>query len=222
MFSLIYKDLIVQKKTVVFGAVYSSVFFIMFGLLPESFPAGFIYFFSPLIVTAMLIFGAYTADKNDTSIFMLSLPFTRRDIVTAKYISVYIYGAFAILTTAAIGAFFRISPFKYVDSFYSIKDVVRVLIGISLFTAIIPVYFKFGYIIVRTALMAGLFALVFLNVIAFIVVRFFNGSGFIDIVIETIKNTSPRLIYLVLGASSLAVLAGSFMLSLYIYGKKDL
>ncbi|WP_391571726.1 ABC-2 transporter permease [Cohnella sp.] len=98
MFNLIRKDVIALKYYFLFIAAYA----VMFGLFTVS-------SFSPLMICMlpaimMTLFASNLELRNKSMLFIGSLPVRRKQIVLAKYGSVFVYLALGIILAAAIHA----------------------------------------------------------------------------------------------------------------------
>ncbi|WP_372636953.1 ABC-2 transporter permease [Cohnella sp.] len=99
MFNLIRKDVIALRMYFLFVAVYA----VAFGLFLVS-P------FSPMMICMlpaimMTVFSSSIELRNKSLLFIGSLPVRRREIVLAKYGSIFVYLALGMLLAAAIHAF---------------------------------------------------------------------------------------------------------------------
>ena len=176
MKGLIYKDLVIQKKMIVFAGLYSVFFFLLFVFLLDDVQPGFVYSFCPVIVALMLLLGAFKADKNRTEIFVYSLPCTRDDITMAKFLSLGVYALFGIVSTALFGALTLLLP--GIDRWYLPIDFLRILNGLFFLTIFLPFYFRFGFGILKTILVV-LLSLGVVVQIAFLGMRVSGGRNFI-------------------------------------------
>ena len=219
MYNLVLKDLLIQKKNLLFGAAY-TVFFILFMQ-----HIGFVVFPTALTILSYMLVGTACAndDKNKADVMLNSLPIKRSNIVFAKYISIFIYTTLGIIIYLAaitlislIGLPIHIYPI-------SVEGLAGALFSIILLNSIyFPFYFKYGYIKSR-----------FLNYFLFF--TFFFGSmsmvGFITKHRNTfwVKNISYffnslnniEILVLTVG-SILVILALSFEISLKVYKNRDL
>ncbi|MFC0418229.1 ABC-2 transporter permease [Cytobacillus solani] len=93
MYHLIKKDILMQKR-----ALKLSVLLIIFFTITLSNigPAGLTV--GVLAITYQLVLGASALeDKNNSDIILISLPIKRATIVLSKYVSIYIYAAYAAI-----------------------------------------------------------------------------------------------------------------------------
>jgi ABC-2 type transport system permease protein len=225
MKSLIYKDLIVQKGTVIFGAFYGSVFFLLFSLLSERSAAleHFVYVLAPVVVTFMLTAGAFKTEKNRSDTFVLSLPVTRSDMVNARFLSLFLFALFGTVTTAALGALFRILPWRLASELISPLDLLRILIGVMLLSCMVPAYLRFGFQAARNFLMVLVFIGVALQVVGLAVLMLFRGGGGVDPIraaTEWFNSYTLLQRNVFMSCLGLMVLAASYLLSLRIYRRK--
>lgn len=143
MISLIFKDLLIVKKTIIICIGYMVLFIFAFQSMGSGgFQAGVVAVAYMLSTTA----AAYE-EKNKSDIILNSLPVARRDIVLAKYLTIFVYVAIAVVAySVAIGIVNLLRlPIKYsninLDGIISAMFSVSVLYGIYF-----PIFFKVGYL----------------------------------------------------------------------------
>lgn len=217
MIALLYKDIIIQKKMVVFAGIYSVFFFAMMAFMPENPQPGFVYAFSPVVVAFMLIFGAFKADKNDTEVFVYSLPYTRDDLTAAKFLSMGVYALFGIVTTAVFGALFCLLP--DIHRWYVPLDFLRILNGLFFLSIFLPFYFRFGFAIVKIVVVVLLSLGVAVQV-AFLGMQFSGDKNFLVRAIDAFLAAPVLRRNLVITAILAAAFALSLLLSIRINRRK--
>lgn len=105
MFNLIRRDVILQKKHLLIFLPF-IIFFILMGSEPV-----FIF----LVASVFIPFNTYAYDERaETNILLNSLPYTRTEIIAARYLGAIVYMILAIgLTSLALFAFNK--PFTMTD-----------------------------------------------------------------------------------------------------------
>src|SRR5665647_5605 len=94
MVNLVWKDLLILKRSLWLAPLYAFFAVFAFKAMPDGGLSA-----ATVAVTYMLMFQAFTLDnKNNSEIMLNSLPLIRKDIVLAKYLSVFLYAAFGILS----------------------------------------------------------------------------------------------------------------------------
>lgn len=160
MYHLIKKDLLMQKKALVFALLY-LIFFTF--TIAKNEPIGLT--IGILVVTYMLALGsASVEDKNDSDIMLLSLPIKKKSIVLSKYLSVYMIatGVFLFnylihLTVDTFSIPLEVLPITYVGF-------AGAIIAVTIFSSIsFPLIFKLGYTKSRIVNLVLFFGLVFLS-----------------------------------------------------------
>lgn len=159
MLNLVWKDIIIQKKTLVFCILYT--FFILFAFQDMgsgAFAAG-----TTAITYILLLTACAYEDKNKSDIMINSLPVRRNEVVLSKYVSLYVYVAVSTIayllgTTLLLLLKVPIRIFPL-----SLESFIAALFAVSLLDSLyLPVFFKYGYIkskLVNFALFFGIFAL---------------------------------------------------------------
>lgn len=216
---LIKKELILQKKMLLFGMGYSIFLFIVFSnpIFQE-----FTYTMAAFGISYITIIGIAQAEhKNNSDMVINSLPITRREIVAAKYLSIMAAIAAALVIVSLVGLVFHqfAPPFNY--RLITGKDVFTTFVSVLLLSALsLPIYFKTGAQWVRMV-----------NVVIFLIIFFapVQIAGFIikNQQVPWIQNliiiSRDQLWLPVVGGSvfMLILLLASYFISLRIYKKKD-
>lgn len=160
MYHLIKKDLLMQKKALVFALLY-LIFFTF--TIAKNEPIGLT--IGILVVTYMLALGsASVEDKNDSDIMLLSLPIKKKSIVLSKYLSVYmiatgifLFNYLIYLTVDTFSIPLEVLPITYVGF-------AGAIIAVTIFSSIsFPLIFKLGYTKSRIVNLVLFFGLVFLS-----------------------------------------------------------
>ncbi|GFZ33569.1 membrane protein [Clostridium zeae] len=145
MFNLVYKDILVQKRTVLIALLYGAVFTLTFSRTdkPET-----IFIAVPSVIGYLFVtYACAYDDKNKSDIMLNSLPISRKDIVISKYLSIILY-----LVIGVCIAFIFTTAVKYlklgnITRLMNLEDVLGCFISISFLCSIYyPIYFKFGYL----------------------------------------------------------------------------
>ncbi|MFC0300015.1 ABC-2 transporter permease [Virgibacillus soli] len=155
MFNLIKKDFIIQKAQIILFIPF-IIFFAIFG---DHMSPAFIF----LLAGAYIPLNGYIYDEQvESNILLNSLPYTRKEIVSAKYISAIAYmilsiGVASVILyifnfgfmirdiTIAMGLFFVFSAFAF-PLFYILKPGyigAAVLVGMIISAVVLPPLFRF-------------------------------------------------------------------------------
>ncbi len=223
MLNLVLKDLLLQKKTFLFTMGYAIFLFFCF----KNPALSNIVYITVTVMTSYLfiIYATSFDDKNKCDIMLNSLPVTRKEIVTARYLFLLITIFIGIATSFIIGAFFKI--IGDVSGLWTIRlinhnDLIISLFSVSLMGSIyMPFYYKFGNIYVR------IFNVVFF-IVVFSVPKLVTEYIIKNRNIKWIKkiilfaNTIPDwVIPIIIVVFSLLILSISLLFSIRIYGNKD-
>lgn len=157
MYNLVVKDILVQKKQLIFAFVYILLIMVAFQSMGEAmFSAGVIAFTHMLLLTSC----AYE-EKNKTDVMLNSLPLKKSTIVLAKYLSVFVY--FVMGTVAYIVLTYLVNIFEIPLKIYplTLESFVGGLAGVSLLSGVyLSIFFKMGYLkskIINLILFFGFF-----------------------------------------------------------------
>ncbi|MGR9049791.1 ABC-2 transporter permease [Halobacillus faecis] len=132
MFNLIRRDVILQKKQLLF-----FIPFILIFILSNSHPI-----LTFLVASIFIPFNAYAYDeKAETNVLLNSLPYTRKEIIASRYLGAILYMILA-LVLSSLALFLLDKPF-------TIKDIAigsGLFLTFSAFTFPLFYIFKQGYI----------------------------------------------------------------------------
>lgn len=221
MLNLIMKDIVIQKKTLLYTFLYTIFLSITFSSLK---PIGMgLYVLCPVVTTYFFITSSVNYDeKNKSEIVLNSLPLNRDAIVISKYISIFVFAIICIIYSISIGFVEKIIRLPLVVRLFSLLDIILVLISVCIFGAIFfPVYFKFGYIKSKI-----------FNTMLFMII-FFVPTMIINYAIESPNNILvQKFNYFITNTSSFAknslvliigsiIFLISLMISIRIYNNKE-
>jgi len=218
MLSLIIKDILVQKKKVLFGIIYIPFVIIVFQNIGLAmFAAAMTGFTYMLLMTSC----AYE-DVNKADIMVNSLPVSRSKVVAAKYLSILMYFVFGtivyIIVTGVMGILklpFNIFP-------VTLSGFIGGFASITMLSCIyLPLFFKVGYIKSK--------ALNFILFFGF----FFGFSALLEMLqkdagrvmsenfINTLKNMGDAAIVLLVAVIIGIFISVSFWLSVRFYKNRE-
>jgi hypothetical protein len=159
MLNLILKDIAIQKRTILFGFLYVTVFVVAFREV--AFIAGTVMLVYMLMQTPC----AYD-DKSRADLMLNSLPVERGTIVAAKYLAMIVYAAIACAEYLLVYLFVKLSGIPLEVQGFSAEGLIGLLAAAGLFSAIFyPIFFRFGYLKTR-----------YVNVVIF--AAFFGAGSF--------------------------------------------
>ena len=217
MFNLVIKDIVIQKKNVLFAFFYTIFFSITFSSCK---PIGLgLYVLAPIVVSYMFISNAAGYDdKNKCELVLNSLPIKRADIVISKYISIFVYIFISIIYSILIGFIGKTTGLSMYNISISSLDIISVLISICIFSSIFfPVYFKFGIIKIQVLILISLMVIFFLaeTTISYAIKNPNN------VLVQKLINTSSLTLKFSALIIGLIILLSSIMISIRIYNNKD-
>lgn len=143
MLTLVLKDILVQKRSFTTAAIFSLLFLIAF----QSWQGQGAYMMGAIAVVYLFIAGAFSYDeRNKGDVLLNSLPLNRKDIVTARYISLLVFTSLGILMEAVTGFIIVSLNIPINIRYMEISDIAAIILSVCLvFSIYIPLYFKFGY-----------------------------------------------------------------------------
>ena len=143
MVNLLWKDILILKRFLWLAPLYGFFALFVFRSMPGgALGAG------TVGVTYMLMSQAITLDdKNKSDVMLNSLPLRRKDIVLAKYLSVFLYAALVILFFLLAQTVVTVIRIPISITKLSLTDILGALITVVVLISVyFPIYFKFGYL----------------------------------------------------------------------------
>lgn len=202
MFNLIRKDIVMQKKTLAL-LMLGLCAYVLVGI--SSIWIGFVF-------SVVIVVNAFSLDeKSNIHMFLNSLPYTRKEIVSAKYVV-------AVLITIMVALALFVGNLIFHGEVTGWKSQL-VMISMTLAAAsfILPFSYKFKsqYLFIASVVAMGVY---------FLVISFFipNLNDQIRGVVNTILSTQQAVFYGGITLSVLVMYALSWLLSIRIYEKKVL
>lgn len=134
MLSLVLKDILLLKKYFIFGFAYTLAISIAFQYL-----SGIVVpVASTIALTHVFIQNACAYDyKNQVDLLLNSLPLKRKDIVQARYLSVFIFGVLAIISFSMMVGLIRLFRFPFKVSSVNAEQM-------GLYASVFGVIYGFG------------------------------------------------------------------------------
>jgi len=227
MFNLVWKDLLSLKRSLWLASLYG-----VFALFAFSSLKGVALSAGTIGASYMLLSQACAKDdKNKSELMLNSLPLRRRDIVLAKYLSVFLYATLAILSFLLAQGVVSVIGIPISLTKISLEGIALALVNmIVLISFYYPIYFKLGYL--RSNMVGGIlfFACFFLPMSAASIMHWFGGVGnpaFRNIVVliqrvaSWLQTQADWQISSYLLALALILMAASVRLSLRFYTRRE-
>ncbi|MCB2353183.1 ABC-2 transporter permease [Clostridium estertheticum] len=221
MVNLIIKDILIQKKTIIYALLYTAFMALS---MSSVFPNGFgLYVMSPMVINYLFItFAVQYDDKNKSEVIINSLPLKRSDIVISKYISTFVFGIIGIICSTLVGTIGNATGrLKFIGSI-SLWNIVLVIMSICIFSSIYyPVYFKFGVAKMKifTVVIFMIFFLVPMNAMSYVIKN--PNNFFVQKFNYFINNTSTLTQNSIALTIGLIIFMISLMISIHIYNNKE-
>ena len=199
MYTLIKKDFLIQKRNLLLSVVISVLFLAVW--------TNYNLMISTIMISYMLVFGASAfEDKNNSDKFLVSLPISKTKIVFAKYLSVYVFAAYAFVLNVLLITIFDVLRFPITTAPATIQEILAAIGLLTVYVSIaLPIIFKFGFAKSRMITFILIFALVF-------------GISYVP---ETFLPTDESFMIDMLATGILMLLSVSIWLSLHIYRRRE-
>ena len=220
MLNLLFKDLLIQKKTFLFALFYIAFLIFVFQKPPMSTA---IYPMST--VSVVYLFTTYASshdDKNRSEVLLNSLPVRRREIVLAKYLSTFLYIAIGLVGTTLFMVALGVAGLEFLSRMPGLQDIAGTLAGAVLLNSIYyPLYFKFGALKVRYFNMLLFLLIFFLPSFLVEYLKSHYSREAVASLVTAVLNTPGWLQGSAVAVLLLAALLVSLALSLRIYKNKE-
>lgn len=202
MVNLILKDVLIQKKLIL---IYIATIILYLFIDVSLVKIGFLY--SMAFITQTFAYD----EKDNANILLNSLPYTRKEIVSSKYIGSLVYTSLFIFITS-IGDFFLNGK----EVLFLWKDIL-LIIGLVMVTLsfILPIIYKFK----TQSLMIAVGALFGIYIL---IIKFLSPSlnGALRELIQKFMTLQETQMYFVATLTIIILYVGSWLLSIRIYARK--
>lgn len=199
MLNLIKRDAIIQKKQ-----LYLFIPFMLFFILMQVPPI-----FTFLVVSIYIPMNAYTYDERaETNILLNSLPYTRKQIIAARYIGSIFYIALSVLLVLGI--------LLILNQSFEWRDVgIGVASSILFFSIAFPMYyiFKRGYVSLATMIL-------FFLLVAFVPKILPKISNQLSTFIHFVQELSLAIVYGSIASIVIAIYLFSWLVTMKVYERK--
>ncbi|MGN7400277.1 ABC-2 transporter permease [Cytobacillus praedii] len=217
MYHLIKKDILMQKR-----ALKLSVLLIIFFTftLSNIGPAGLT--IGVLAITYQLVLGASALeDKNNSDVILISIPIKRTTIVLSKYVSIYIYAAYAILGFYLISLIVNLLNLP-LDIPINLSGLILAIIAVTLFCSIsFPLIFKYGFLKAKMANLIIFFVFVSGGTGLASYLSDNNNLKLSQNIITFFSNRSDLVISMILMVPLILIIICSYLISLTFYRKRE-
>ncbi|WZL79666.1 ABC-2 transporter permease [Eubacteriales bacterium mix99] len=222
MFNLIWKDILIQKKTLAYMGLYIILFGITFqNITADPFPA------IAVAVTYQMIAAACShEDKSGADILWNSMPVSREKLVLSKYLSMFVYTLLASLGYMAFAAVIHLTRLPIKASPITATGMMGSIVAIALMNSLyLPVYFRLGFMKARVASFFLFFALFFgvtfgVNVLSE-EIHSAQGNTALRAIASALQSASDLQISLLLLGLAFVFLLASFCLSVKFYRNRE-
>ncbi|AFM43437.1 hypothetical protein Desaci_4600 [Desulfosporosinus acidiphilus SJ4] len=225
---LVKKDLLILKRYLWVAVFYGFFALFAFNYLQEG------------ALSAALVGVSYTLisqacaqdDKNRSEIMMLSLPLLRRDIVLAKYLSIFLYAIIGLFSYLLAQTLVSVTGMPINAAKITLPGILGAFSALIILVSIyFPLYFKLGYLRSRMIGMLVFLACFFLIPFVYGLITHSPGTGH-SLLLQTLSTALHRLagwlqsqanwqIAIYLGALNLFLLSLSAGTSLKFYARRE-
>ncbi|MEC1262598.1 ABC-2 transporter permease [Bacillus swezeyi] len=217
MYHLIKKDILMQKRAIKLSLLLMIFFTFTFSQLEL---VG--YTVAVLAVTYQLALGASSLeDKNNSDKILISLPIKRNIIVLSKYVSIYVYTAYAILVYFLINMIGN-SLHLPLDFPLTFAGAMGAVVAVTLFSSVsFPLIFKYGYLKSKMANLIIFFTFIFGGSAVFKFLDQDENVALNQKLIAFLGKMSNMGSFILLIAGLLIIIICSYGISLSFYKKRE-
>lgn len=143
MIQLILKDILLQKKRLLYFPVLYNIFII---IVLQEYLASFLV--AGIVVSYIMLQTAVVyEDMNKSEIIINSLPIKKKKIILARYLSVFVYLVISIVIYLIVSSLFVLLHLPFKVQPVTISGVVTIIMSLGMLVSIyLPVFYKYGYI----------------------------------------------------------------------------
>jgi ABC-type transport system involved in multi-copper enzyme maturation permease subunit len=184
---------------------------------------GAIYTIAPYSTVYLFVLGSCQIDdKSNSDMIFNSLPLKREDIVFSKYISVFFFAAFGILSSILVGTIGHFIDFANINRFITLNDIIIVLsVGMIFSSIFYPMYFKLGINKMKFVTMFLFLLIMFVPSFISAYVQNHQEDSLVTNLISFFTNTSPSILQALYFIISCIIFLVSILISMGIYKNKD-
>lgn len=158
MFSLIKKDLLIQKSSFLYGIMAAFIAIISFQNLKETMVLAVTF----ILTYVFMQYACYCDDNNNAHLLLNSLPVSRKHVVLSRYISLFVFFLISLGYYTVLTGIIKIFAIPLECGSLSLEGNVRALTMVLFVNSIVlPVFYRFGYSksrIVNLILFVGIFS----------------------------------------------------------------
>ncbi len=220
MYSLILKDILIQKKMFRFSILYSI--FILFAFNNPVF-APMTYVMGTVASAYMLLLGACAYEaKGNGEMVLNSFPLKRKDVVRSRYLAVFVFTFLSFGIIGLLGAVMRVGGLPFPQRYLNWFDLGAVLISMLLMSSIyLPLFFKFGYIQSRVFNVVMFMLVFFAPSFLFEYFQKHSDSEVLRQLGSLLQNSPEWLLGIVVVLLFFILYYGSYRLAVHIYQNRE-
>lgn len=218
MFSLVMKDILIQKKTIALSLAYMIFFIIAFQHMGGN---GFI---SAVVAVVYLLVNTALAydDKNKAEVMLNSLPIKRRDLVSAKYISIFVYSIMEVVFYFLASLLIKVTGIPVQLSNITPLGIISGLFSVVLLNSIyLPLFFKMGYI--KSKWFSFILFFIFFFGVVSLMEHFQRGieNGATGVIFSFLRNASDIQVLFSISVVVLILALVSYAVSIILYNNRE-
>ncbi|MHC6180154.1 ABC-2 transporter permease [Clostridium sp. JNZ X4-2] len=214
MWNLVLKDLLIQKKTFIITIL--TCLPLVFAFKGNSGDTSVVYSFVATFTAYAFLSNSFYRDEG-AEVMLNSLPINRTTIIISKYLSLLVFVLISMIILFLFLTFAQYTGLIHLARTINTEGILGGLIAVLFLSCILfPLYFKFGYLKTRYAVMA-LFLGIFFVFTAFAKVL---GKK-VQLVSTYLKGIPEISMKFIIMAICFIVFSVSFTLSCKVYRNKD-
>lgn len=218
MFNLILKDILIQKRNFLFGIAYILIMVLAFQQTGGSMLTASVAAFSYILVQSACAYD----DKNKSDVLLNSLPLSRGTIVTARYLSVFVFAAISLFYYILLSGIIKALGLPFKVSAVSLEGIMGALSALIIINGIyFPIFFKVGYIKSKIANFILLFGVFFGETVFLQKMINYKDKAFIQTILRFFNKQSDVRTAVEVFTGMVLLLIVSYVFSLHYYRKRE-
>lgn len=223
MINLIRKDILNQKKTVIFAGAYSLLFLIIFTIssIEQTSFISIVKTASPIMTMYMLLLGTFKDEKNHFDGYIAALPVSRKEIVFSKFAGAGLFLLYGMAMTSLVLWLYGLLPMALPFQFYSAGEFIGLISGMAVLMILLPFFFKYGYDVIRYITMGIFLFFMLAGTLIQTIIKSVSGNSLLARLIKLVTELPDAFVIGGILALIALVVAVSLVSSLQVMKRKN-
>ena len=218
MYQLILKDILLQKKRLLFFPLIYTIFVVtVLHNLSNTFVI------ASIVITYMMIQTAVVyEDMNNTEVVINSLPIKKAKIVLTRYLSVFVYLGISIASYLIVMGAINVLHLPFSVDSIAITNFFFALLGLSfIISSYLPIFFKYGYVKSKIFHIFFMMAAFFIPTLITTFIKTNPDSVIVEFVLNFLQTTPDLIMNFIVLLIAAAFMGISYFLSVNFYKNRE-